>query len=155
MVEIEPLRSVVLLHRLASLFELFDQFLTCTAQNGPSNVPLNVTDLANADATTLTPVCFGDGPRRPDGPRVSAVFAELTGEATAQQLLGDHAGAALDQLQWHRDCGGVTDKAPGLALCGVGRGIRKASQPLISQSMNQKTDGAFACLSIHFTFHDF
>ena len=28
-------------------------------QNGPSNVPLNVTDLANADATTLTPVCFG------------------------------------------------------------------------------------------------
>ena len=28
-------------------------------QNSPSNVPLNVTDLANADATTLTPVCFG------------------------------------------------------------------------------------------------
>jgi hypothetical protein len=28
-------------------------------QNGPSDVPLNVTDLANADATTLTPVCFG------------------------------------------------------------------------------------------------
>jgi hypothetical protein len=28
-------------------------------QTGPSNVPLNVTDLANADATTLTPVCFG------------------------------------------------------------------------------------------------
>jgi len=27
-VEIEPLRGVVLLHRLASLFELFDQFLT-------------------------------------------------------------------------------------------------------------------------------
>ena len=28
-------------------------------QNSPSTVPLNVTDLANADATTLTPVCFG------------------------------------------------------------------------------------------------
>jgi hypothetical protein len=28
-------------------------------QNGPSNVPLSVTDLANADATTLTPVRFG------------------------------------------------------------------------------------------------